>query len=104
MEVTACRGWRLICKRRLGGISGIHDGVTRSRSACLGRKDALSPLRWAINLPSMAAGYYERQGKPLDDASMAAVELYSRTEFVTTFWQAGLTRRRRTASPPKWLP
>jgi carboxypeptidase C (cathepsin A) len=67
------------------GISGITMVSPALDPPALGAKDALSPLRWAINLPSMAAGYYERQGKPLDDASMAAVELYSRTEFVTDF-------------------
>jgi len=37
------------------------------------------------HLPLHGRGLLRRQGKPLDDASMAAVELYSRTEFVTDF-------------------
>jgi carboxypeptidase C (cathepsin A) len=67
------------------GISGITMVSPFLDPPAVGAKDALSPLRWAIDLPSMAAGYYERQGKPLNDASMAPVELYSRTEFITDF-------------------
>jgi carboxypeptidase C (cathepsin A) len=67
------------------GIAGITMVSPALDVPAMGGNDALSPLPWAIRLPSMAAGYYERQGKPLDDATMAAVELYSRTEFVTDF-------------------
>jgi carboxypeptidase C (cathepsin A) len=67
------------------GIAGITMVSPYLDPPATSGKDALSPLPWAINLPSMAAGYYERQGKPLDETSMAPVELYSRTEFITDF-------------------
>ena len=38
-----------------------------------------------INLPSMAAGNFERQGRTLNAATMSEVENYARTEFVTDF-------------------
>lgn len=42
-----------------------------------------SPMPWVISLPSMAAANYERQGKTLSPQTMAEVEDYARTEFVT---------------------
>src|SRR5580698_8119010 len=41
----------------------------------------LSPLPWMLTLPSIAAANLERQGK-LNDAAMAAVVDYTRTEYV----------------------
>jgi carboxypeptidase C (cathepsin A) len=40
-------------------------------------------MRDVIDLPTMAAGYLERQGKLLDESTMEPIELYARTEFVT---------------------
>ena len=42
-----------------------------------------SPMSWMATLPSMAAAYYERQGKVLSPAQMAEVETYARTDYVT---------------------
>jgi carboxypeptidase C (cathepsin A) len=47
--------------------------------------DALSPLRWMIDLPSMAAIVKERAGEVPTAQGMAPVELYARTEFVRDF-------------------
>ena len=41
----------------------------------------LSPLPWMINLPSMTAANYERQGKALSPEALAEVEAYTRGEF-----------------------
>jgi carboxypeptidase C (cathepsin A) len=48
--------------------------------------DALNPLSWMINLPSMAAIAKEHAGQPTTPVSMAPVELYARTEFVQDFF------------------
>jgi carboxypeptidase C (cathepsin A) len=48
-------------------------------------QDALSPLPWVIQLPSMVAGAKERRGEPVTPESMAPVELYVRTAYVTDF-------------------
>jgi carboxypeptidase C (cathepsin A) len=46
-----------------------------------GVAEDLSPIPWMINLPSMAAANYERQGKPLTPELLAEVEAYTRGEF-----------------------
>ncbi|MEO5866264.1 MAG: peptidase S10 [Sphingomonas sp.] len=63
------------------GISGMTMVSPYLDPPAIGEDDALSPLPLMINLPAMAAGNFERQGKPLDDATMGPVELYDRTEF-----------------------
>ncbi len=67
------------------GLSGITMVSPYLDPPATGGDDALSPLPWMINLPSMAAGNLERQGKPLDEAALAAVEQYDRTQFVTDY-------------------
>lgn len=42
----------------------------------------LSPIPWAVDLPSMAAANYERQGKPLTPQLMREVEDYARGEYI----------------------
>jgi carboxypeptidase C (cathepsin A) len=62
------------------------SGVVMVSPALDGRNDAdpdTSPMGWMSTLPSMAAANYERQGKPLNPQTMAEVETYTRTEFVT---------------------
>ncbi|HWE46108.1 MAG TPA: peptidase S10 [Caulobacteraceae bacterium] len=44
---------------------------------------SLSPIPWAVNLPSMSAAYLERQGKVPNPETMAAVEAYARGEYIT---------------------
>jgi carboxypeptidase C (cathepsin A) len=41
----------------------------------------ISPLPWIVNLPSMTAANYERQGKVLSPELLAEVETYARGEF-----------------------
>jgi carboxypeptidase C (cathepsin A) len=41
----------------------------------------ISPLPWIVNLPSMTAANYERQGKTLSPELLAEVEAYARGEF-----------------------
>ncbi len=48
-----------------------------------GDADALSPMGYVINLPSMHAAWLERQGKLAGPEDLAAVEAYARGEFVT---------------------
>ena len=67
------------------GISGMTLVSPYLDPPAIGDDDALSPLRWMINLPSMAAGHFERQGKTLDDTTMAEVEGYARSGFVQDF-------------------
>lgn len=70
---------------RMGvGVSGLIMVSPYLDPAAIGDETALSPLPWMINLPSMAAGNFERQGK-LTPAAMAEVEQYDRTQFVTDF-------------------
>jgi carboxypeptidase C (cathepsin A) len=70
---------------RMGvGVSGLIMVSPYLDPAAIGDDDALSPLPWMINLPSMAAGHFERQGE-LTPAKMAEVEQYDRTRFVTDF-------------------
>ena len=44
--------------------------------------DVLSTTFAMVSLPAMAAGYIERQGKPLNETVMGPIEFYARTEFV----------------------
>lgn len=67
------------------GLTGITMVSPYLDPPAIGNADALSPLAWAINLPSMAAGNLERQGKPLDATTMGPVEQYARTQFVTDY-------------------
>jgi len=66
------------------GISGVVMVSPYLDPAAVGVEDALSPLPWMINLPSMAAANFERTG-PVTPEKMAAVEQYDRTQFVTDF-------------------
>ena len=63
------------------GISGMTMVSPYLDPPAIGEDDALSPLPWMINLPAMVAGHFEREGKPLNDATMAPVEQYIRTEY-----------------------
>ena len=63
------------------GISGMTMVSPYLDPPAIGEDDALSPLPWMINLPAMAAGHFEREGKPLNDSTMGPVEQYVRTEF-----------------------
>jgi carboxypeptidase C (cathepsin A) len=67
------------------GTSGLVMVSPYLDPAAIGNETSLSPLPWAINLPSMAAGHYEREGRPLNAATMNDVENYVRTDFVTDF-------------------
>ena len=63
------------------GVNGIVMVSPYLDPSAIGDGDALSPLPWMINLPSMAAGNLERQGK-LTPEAMADVENYTRGEFM----------------------
>jgi carboxypeptidase C (cathepsin A) len=67
------------------GLNGLVMVSPYLDPAAVGNETSLSPLPWMINLPSMTAGNYERQGKSLNEATMAEVENYVRTDFVTDF-------------------
>ncbi|MBT0670381.1 peptidase S10 [Novosphingobium profundi] len=67
------------------GISGMTLVSPYLDPAAIGDETALSPLPWMINLPAMAAGNFERQGKPLDETTMGPVEQYLRTQYVADF-------------------
>ena len=70
---------------RMGvGVSGIVMVSPYLDPAAVGDETALSPLPWMINLPSMAAGNFERHGQLTAD-KVAEVEQYDRTQFVTDF-------------------
>jgi carboxypeptidase C (cathepsin A) len=56
------------------GTSGLVMVSPYLDPAAIGNETSLSPLPWAINLPSMAAGHYEREGRPLNPATMCDVE------------------------------
>lgn len=71
------------------GISGMTLVSPYLDPPAIGNDDALSPLRWMIYLPSMAAGQYEREGKPLSEALMKPVEDYTRGQFATDFLAGG---------------
>lgn len=71
---------------RMGvGVSGLVMVSPYLDPPAIGNETSLSPLPWLINLPSMAAGNFERQGKPLNAQTMGEVENYAKTEFVTDF-------------------
>ncbi|MEA1651121.1 peptidase S10 [Nitrospirillum sp. BR 11164] len=68
---------------RIGvGVSGMTLVSPYLDPPAIGEADALSPLPWMINLTAMAAGNFERQGKPLNETTMGPVEKYDRTEFM----------------------
>lgn len=67
------------------GVSGLVMVSPYLDPPAIGNETNLSPLPWMINLPSMTAGNYERQGRPLNAATMSDVENYVRTDFVTDF-------------------
>lgn len=67
------------------GVSGLVMVSPYLDPPAIGNETNLSPLPWMINLPSMTAGNYERQGRPLSPATMSDVENYVRTDFVTDF-------------------
>jgi carboxypeptidase C (cathepsin A) len=64
------------------GVSGITL-LSPALDMAGAEDDVLSPTRAMVLLPAMAAGYLERRGIPLDQGTMAPIELYARTEFVT---------------------
>jgi carboxypeptidase C (cathepsin A) len=67
------------------GVSGITLVSPFLDPPATTNEDALSPLPWVIALPSMVAGAKERRGEPVTPESMAPVELYARTAYVTDF-------------------
>jgi carboxypeptidase C (cathepsin A) len=70
---------------RMGvGVSGLVMVSPYLDPAATGEETALSPLPWAISLPAMAAGHFEREGQ-LTPEHMTEVENYARTQFVTDF-------------------
>jgi carboxypeptidase C (cathepsin A) len=68
------------------GVSGITMVSPAIDPATLLTGDALSPLKWMIALPTMAAIAKERAGEATTPASMAPIELYAQTEFVEDFF------------------
>lgn len=64
------------------GVNGIFMVSPYLDPAAVGDGTALSPLPWMINLPSMAAARLEREGR-LSAETMAPIEHYTRTQFVT---------------------
>ncbi|WP_084581678.1 S10 family peptidase [Sphingomonas azotifigens] len=64
------------------GVNGIVMVSPYLDPAATAGSDALSPLPWMINLPSMAAGHLEREGK-LTPQAMAGIEAYTRGAFAT---------------------
>jgi len=67
------------------GVSGLVMVSPYLDPPAIGNETNLSPLPWMINLPSMAAGNFERQGRTLNPSTMSEVENYVRTDFVTDF-------------------
>jgi carboxypeptidase C (cathepsin A) len=67
------------------GVSGLVMVSPYLDPPAIGNETSLSPLPWMIDLPSMTAGNYERQGRLLNPATMSEVENYVRTDFVTDF-------------------
>jgi carboxypeptidase C (cathepsin A) len=45
--------------------------------------ESLSPMSWSIDLPSMTAANFERQGKTLTPETLQEIEEYSRGEYLT---------------------
>jgi carboxypeptidase C (cathepsin A) len=66
------------------GVNGIVMVSPYLDPPAIGDDTALSPLPWMINLPSMAAAKLERDGQ-LSAANMAAIEAYTRGQFVTDY-------------------
>ncbi|WP_445146962.1 S10 family peptidase [Dyella sp. Tek66A03] len=66
------------------GVNGLVMVSPYLDPAAIGDGDALSPLPWMINLPSMTAAHLESQGR-LTPAAMSDVETYVRTQYVTDF-------------------
>jgi carboxypeptidase C (cathepsin A) len=64
------------------GVSGITM-LSPALDMAISEDEVLSPMSDVVHLPTMAAGYLERQGKPLDDSTLGPIELYARTDFVT---------------------
>jgi len=64
------------------GVSGITM-LSPALDMAISADDVVSPMRDVIDLPTMAAGFLERQGKPLNESTMGPIELYAQTEFVT---------------------
>jgi carboxypeptidase C (cathepsin A) len=63
------------------GVSGITM-LSPALDMGMANDDVLSTTVDMVELPAMAAGYLERQGKPLNERTMAPIELYARTQFV----------------------
>ncbi len=74
------------------GVSGLVMVSPYLDPSAIGNETSLSPLPWMINLPSMTAGNYERQGRALNPATMSEVENYVRTDFVTDFLKGASDR------------
>jgi len=64
------------------GVNGIFLVSPYLDPASTSGDNALSPLPWMIDLPSMAAGHLEREGK-LTPEAMNQIEAYTQGEFVT---------------------
>ena len=64
------------------GVSGIFMVSPYLDPASTSGDNALSPLPWMIDLPSMAAGHLEREGK-LTPQAMASVEAYTVGPYAT---------------------
>ncbi|MBV9883659.1 MAG: peptidase S10 [Sphingomonadaceae bacterium] len=64
------------------GVSGLVMVSPYLDPAAVGDGTALSPLPWMIDLPSMAAARLEREHR-LSAETMAPIEQYTRTQFVT---------------------
>jgi len=67
------------------GVNGITMVSPYLDPPAVSHADNLSPLSWMIDLPSMAAAKLERDGKPLNEAALAPVESYVRTQFVLDY-------------------
>jgi carboxypeptidase C (cathepsin A) len=64
------------------GVNGLIMVSPYLDPAAVGDGTALSPLPWMIDLPSMAAARLEREHR-LSAETMAPIEQYTRTQFVT---------------------
>jgi carboxypeptidase C (cathepsin A) len=80
------------------GVSGITL-LSPALDMAMHGNDVLSPTSAMVSLPAMAAGYIERQGKPLNETVMGPIEIYARTEFVADLFAGPPTRRRQIAFP-----
>jgi carboxypeptidase C (cathepsin A) len=63
------------------GVSGITM-LSPALDMGMANNDVLSTTMDMVELPAMAAAYLERQGKPLNERTMAPIERYARTQFV----------------------